>query len=67
MISSKGQFVVKLPRARVDELVRLGAGQYFNPGHGKLMKEWIAVVEREALWSGLAMEARDFVGRMRDP
>jgi len=29
MLSSKGQFVAKLPRERVDELVQLGIGQPF--------------------------------------
>ena len=41
MISSKGQFVAKLPRERVDELVRLGQGEHFDPGHGRKMKEWV--------------------------
>ncbi len=42
MISSKGKFVVKLPRQRVDALVATGEGERFDPGHGRLMKEWIA-------------------------
>lgn len=29
LISSRGQFVAKLPRKRVDELVRLGKGEHF--------------------------------------
>jgi hypothetical protein len=33
---------VKLPRERVDELVEAGAGHRFDPGHGRLMKEWVA-------------------------
>jgi hypothetical protein len=36
----KGRFVAKLPRGRVDELVSGGSGEYFDPGHGRLMKEW---------------------------
>lgn len=40
MRSSKGAFVVKLPRPRVDELVAAGLGARFDPGKGKLMKEW---------------------------
>ena len=62
MMSSKGQFVVKLPKDRVDELVRLGRGQYFDPGHGRLMKEWLAVTEASAPWIVLAREAHAFVG-----
>ncbi len=35
----RGQFVAKLPRQRVDELVNSGKGKRFDPGHGRLMKE----------------------------
>jgi len=43
MVSSQGAFVVKLPKERVDELVAFGKGERFDPGHGRAMKEWIAV------------------------
>jgi hypothetical protein len=43
MISSQGKFVVKLPKKRVDELVSSGKGERFDPGHGRLMKEWIVI------------------------
>jgi hypothetical protein len=62
MISSKGKFVAKLPKDRVDELVRLGKGEYFDPGHGRLMKEWIAFDGGAKSWPDLAFEARRFVG-----
>jgi hypothetical protein len=65
MISSRGLFVAKLPRARVDELVRQGAGKPFDPGHGRLMKEWIEIDGGQASWIGLAREARAFVGGAR--
>lgn len=65
MISSSGKFVVKLPKARVDELVAAGTGAYFDPGHGRLMKEWLEMEGRERLWIGLAEEAREFVGGSR--
>lgn len=35
MMTPEGTFVVKLPRPRVDELVRLGKGEAFDPGHGR--------------------------------
>ena len=35
MISSKGEFVVKLPMDRVDALVASGTGERFTPGHGR--------------------------------
>jgi hypothetical protein len=63
MISSKGTFVVKLPRQRVDELVAAGEGERFDPGHGRLMKEWLTVATAsEKLWLRLAREALAFVG-----
>jgi len=65
MMSSKGQFVVKLPKDRVDELVRLGRGQYFDPGHGRLMKEWLAVEGGAGSWIALAREAHRFAGMVR--
>lgn len=57
----RGRFVVKLPRVRVDELVSAGKGERFDPGHGRLMKEWIVVPAGKANWLELAREAYDFV------
>jgi TfoX/Sxy family transcriptional regulator of competence genes len=57
---AKGRLVVKLPRSRVDELVNGGAGERFDPGHGRVMKEWIAI-EGDAGWVELAEEAHRFV------
>lgn len=58
----KGTFVAKLPKARVDELVAAGRGVHFDPGHGRPMKEWIALAGHEKTWLALAQEARRFVG-----
>jgi hypothetical protein len=59
--SSKGEFVVKLPRDRVDALVASRAGMRFDPGHGRLMKEWLAVSSgTEARLLVLAREALDY-------
>lgn len=57
----KGRFVAKLPKSRVDELVGAGRGEQFDPGHGKLMKEWVSVPSGKALWLELAREAHRFV------
>jgi hypothetical protein len=62
MISSKGEFVVKLPAHRVDELVRDGTGRHFDPGSGKKMKEWLALSGKPETWIELAMDALQFVG-----
>src|SRR5688500_4114065 len=58
----KGKLVVKPPKARVEALVASGAGAPFDPGHGRLMKEWVAVEEGGADWIALAKEALGFVG-----
>jgi hypothetical protein len=59
MLSSRQEFVVKLPKDRVDELVRGGKGSYFDPGHGRLMKEWVVIpFDAAATWTALAREAR---------
>jgi hypothetical protein len=59
----KGRLVVKLPRPRVDALVTSGGGERFDPGHGRVMKEWVTVGPKaRASWLGLAREAREFVG-----
>ena len=63
VILSKGRLVVKLPRRRVDALLASGAGERFDPGHGRLMKEWLSVDPAyEAEWLSLAREALAFVG-----
>ena len=60
---AQGKFVAKLPKERVDELVRGGKGQYFDPGHGRLMKEWVALDGAQPSWIDLAREAHTFVKR----
>jgi hypothetical protein len=57
------ELVVKLPKARVDEIAASGAGRRFDPGHGRLMKEWASVpTGLSRRWPGLVEEARTFVG-----
>jgi hypothetical protein len=63
MISSKGEFVVKLSEERVNELVATGKGSRFDPGRGRVMKEWLAVTADHKLWIPLAKEARKLVGK----
>jgi hypothetical protein len=58
---SQGTLVVKLPRARVDELIEAASGTRFDPGHGRLMKEWLAISAPTRAWAALVREAHDFV------
>ncbi len=58
-----GRLVVKLPRARVTELIETGRGQPFDSGKGTPMKEWVVVLTRdEAECRALVVEAQAFVG-----
>lgn len=57
----RGRLVVKLPKERVDEMVGAGKAERFNPGHGRVMKEWAAFQGEEAKWVELAREAYKFV------
>lgn len=57
----RGELVVKLPAARVDQLERAEAGQRFDPGHGRIMREWLSVpTSKGRRWRSLAAEALDF-------
>lgn len=63
MLSSRGEFVVKLSRNRVDELIASDDGVRFDPGHGRVMKEWLALRSGSTQdWMALAEEALEFVG-----
>jgi hypothetical protein len=58
-----GELVLKLPKDRVDQLVASGSGSRFDPGHGRVMKEWVTVPSGHGrLWGRLADEALQFVG-----
>jgi hypothetical protein len=59
----KDELVVKLPKDRVDELVASEAAAQFDPGHGRLMKEWASVsADSPEDWERLADDALRFVG-----
>ncbi|MEV7022599.1 hypothetical protein [Kitasatospora sp. NPDC093558] len=59
---SAGRLVLKLPRARVDELVAAAEGEHFDAGKGRPMREWLALDPASALdWDQLAREAYVFV------
>ena len=47
----------------VDELVASGVGKHFDRGHGRLMREWVAVAQGGPDWLELAKEAYEFVKR----
>ena len=65
MISSKGEFVLKLPQKRVEELISSRQGQNFDTGGGRIMKEWVVIKAADADWKQLAEEAYRFVKSTR--
>jgi len=66
MLSSGQQLVAKLPADRVDALLASGDGEPYDPGHGRLMKEWVALKPSSSMeWLPLAREALEFVGGAR--
>ena len=60
---TQGTLIVKLPKDRVAALVTSGVGTPFDPGHGRLMKEWLTVRSTKEPWIGLVKEAHGFVRR----
>ena len=58
-----GTLVVKLPRARVDELVGVGTGKRFDPGRGRgrVMTEWLELTNARQAWLPMVEEAHAFV------
>ncbi len=62
-LGSADRLVVKLPASRVEALVAAGEGERFDPGHGRRMREWLALSPQSGLdWYALALEAKWFVG-----
>ena len=58
---SKGNYVVKLPKERVEELINSGDGLPYDPGNGKIMKEWVIIPEEYGnKWIEYASEAKKF-------
>jgi hypothetical protein len=57
----RGDFVVKLPEERVDELVGAGYGDRFTANKGTPMREWFAAgAQCPVTWSALAADALTF-------
>jgi hypothetical protein len=57
-----GELVVRIPKARVDELVEAGIGRRFEPSPGRVMKEWLSLPPAASRrWRSIVSEARAFV------
>lgn len=57
MVTSRAEFVVKLPKVRVAELVKAKRGRHFDANKGKPMKEWFVATAAKAGVVALAKEA----------
>jgi hypothetical protein len=56
-----GDLIVKLPRQRVEQLIKTGTGKPFTPA-GRTFREWVLIDDRdEVRWAQLIGEARLFV------
>ena len=57
-----GDLIIKLPAARVGELIQARNGVVFAPSN-RVFREWIAIPKHEpAVWAALLQEAKAFVG-----
>lgn len=60
----KGCLVVKLPAARAVALIAEKQAVAFDPGHGRLMKEWVAIAPSSKRdWLDLAKESYAYIKR----
>lgn len=62
----RDHLVVKLAQQHVDALIASGDGERFDPGHGRLMKEWITLAPTSDVdWLSLMKDAMTFVAAKR--
>jgi len=61
MMLNKGIYVVKLPKERVDDLISTDEGKPYDPGNGRIIKEWVIIpIKNSDKWIDLAAEGKDF-------
>lgn len=57
----KGDLLLRLPPARVQELVALGDGRPYDPGTGPMKDCVLVPYDKQSLWIPLAEESLDYV------
>jgi hypothetical protein len=66
VLDETGAVVLKLPPARVQELIASGIGAGWHPGTGAPLKEYVAVgMDRQSKWLALAKESREYMASKR--
>jgi hypothetical protein len=60
--TTRGELVVKLPAARVNELIATGVGRPCDPGKGRPMRQWVRLTPADEMaCTAYVVEARNFV------
>jgi hypothetical protein len=60
--TTRGELVVKLPAARVNELIATGVGRPCDPTKGRPMRQWVRLTPaHETACAAYVVEARNFV------
>ena len=60
--TTRGDLVVKLPAARVNDLIAAGVGRPCGPGKGRPMRQWVRLTPAdETACAAYVVEARNFV------
>jgi hypothetical protein len=58
---NKENITVKLPKERVTELLESGEGLPYDPGNGKIMKEWVTIpLKDSSKWIAYVKEGMKF-------
>ena len=61
VLRNKENITVKLPKERVTELLNSKEGLPYDPGNGKIMKEWVTIPLKDSdKWIDYAKEAMKF-------
>ena len=58
---NQDNITVKLPKNRVTELLASGEGLPYDPGNGKIMKEWVTIpLKISDKWMAFVQEGMEF-------
>ena len=61
VILNQNDITVKLPKNRVAELLASGEGLPYDPGNGKIMKEWVTIpLKTSKKWMAFVKEGMKF-------